>query len=113
MSWIATLGATDRDKLWNAIDLLTAEQPDADPDILGLQLSHTKQAAKCLANSFDVVEYPQLLVSIAGHVYTGPDSPPNSTQVTVWSPERPTSGQADEIAPGATEATEPAGETKA
>src|SRR5215831_8676668 len=92
MSWSVSTGPTDRDQLWNAIDLLTAEQEGADPEELGFQLVHAKAAAKALCNSFDCVEYPQLVVTLSGHAYVEGQAAP-SISASVYSPAIPVSAQ--------------------
>jgi hypothetical protein len=80
MGWEVSTGLTDRDKLFNAIDLLTVDDgtdPDA-AEVIALQLSHAKSAAKVACNSFHKGDHPKLEVSMAGEV--------NSVTITVSSP---------------------------
>ena len=114
MSWNVFTGPTDRDKLWNAIDLLKPEQEGADPEALAHQAHHAKAAAKCVCNAFDVGEYPQLSVRLAGHIYGGPRSSANWCSVTVESPAPPVSAaEAEEAArAAATESRETTAEAQ-
>lgn len=68
MSWNASI-VEHRDKLWPAIDAMTAEQPGADPQEVFNQLHHAKSAAKAIANAFPAGEFPFLSISISGHAY--------------------------------------------